>query len=157
MEKSCEFEILSPKFYVSYITEFGNSVSGSIDDIPKDAFGAFIDIYVPYLTKDNKEFALDGHHMFMVGEKMSIYKALDKTKCENAKKRLEHLLRKGVLDVVYPYIEGNDIIMEYSNDFYPFYYSDVVCKSYEEFVEQLKMSHLRFNQLTELIKNYSSD
>ncbi len=157
MKKNSEFEILPPKFDVSYITEIGNLVSGSIDNIPKDAFGAFVDVYAPYLTKDNKEFSLSASHLFMIGEKMLISEALDKTKCEAARKRLEYILHKGVLDVVYPYIEGNDIMMENSNDFYPLHYSDVVCKTHEEFVEQLKMSHSRFNQFVELIKNYYND
>lgn len=149
-------KILKPEFEVYYITEVGNSIKGTINNVPDNAFGAFIDIYLPYMTKDNKNYALGEHHMIMIGTKLSVKQALKITKNDDAKRRLTYLNKRvsDVIEVIYPDIFSNDDIV-ISNDFYPFYSNYVACDSKEMFKEQLDMSFVRYNELVEIIDKLS--
>lgn len=155
-------KILKPEFEVHYITEVGSSINGKISDVPDNAFGAFIDIYLPYTTKDNNNnnnntkdnnnFVLGEHHMLMIGKKISVKQALNITKNDDAKRRLAYLDKRvnDVMEVIYPNMFSNDDIA-ISNDFYPFYTNYIACDSKQMFNEQLEMSFRRYKELLETI------
>lgn len=149
-------KILKPEFEVHYITEVGSSINGKISDVPDNAFGAFIDIYLPYTTKDNNNFVLGEHHMLMIGKKLSVKQALNITKNDDAKRRLAYLDKRvnDVMEVIYPNMFSNDDIA-ISNDFYPFYTNYIACDSKKILKEQLKMSFARFKELEETIDGIS--
>lgn len=151
-------KILKPEFEVHYITEVGNSINGTISDVPDNAFGAFIDIYLPYTTKDNNYFVLGEHHMLMIGKKLSVKQALSITKNDDAKRRLAYLDKRvnDVMEVIYPKMFSIDDIA-ISNDFYPFYSNYTACDSKEMLKEQLEMSFERYKELVETIDGISEE
>lgn len=108
-----ELEILRPKISIEYRTEPGFLKGGNFDDIPEDAFGAYVRVGYPSVNAQGEIILITGQRFDLyVGQKFEVKDTLEQianklesgqslTNDENQlRRKLEEYAKKGIKRVV---------------------------------------------------------
>ena len=159
-----EFKLLKPITNIQYMKDYNNYIEGTYNDVPQDAYGAVINMFVPYCTEDNKTLSVLGVYKIIIGKRYTIDEAMNITKNEKVKKdllkykdlKIADGIDKRPMDIVYPDINENKNNIQNSERFYPISQNDIVCNNYDEFVKQIMMAKSRFEKLNKFIINQNN-